>query len=243
MIRDHASIEELLAARALGGLDADEVETLERELAAHGDCDECRSLEAAFDATAGRLAFALDPEPVSDAVVDRILAMASDAGDPLRVGEASGSTDEVGERRAQRTGRGWRTAVAIAAAFLFVVVAGAIVTAPRTAEIGGITAAQRFVRFDGDGDLAMAFVPGQPGAVLIGTGLPDPGPGNLYEIWLIRGGTPISGGCVRSNEGRLATFIQADVSQAELMAVTIEPPSCPSQPTSSPFATAQVPSA
>jgi hypothetical protein len=243
MIRDHATIEELLAARALGGLDDDDVETLERELAAHGDCAECRSLEATFDETAGRLAFSLDPEPVSDAVVDRILASAPGDEDVVRIGEAPSPTDEVDERRGRRTGRGWRTAVAVAAAILLVVVAGAIVTAPRTAEIGGVTAAQRFVRFEGDGDLAMAFVPGQPGAAFIGTGLPDPGPGNLYEIWLIRGDTPVSGGCVSPSEGRLATFIDADVSQAELMAVTIEPSSCPSQPTSPPFATAQLPSA
>jgi hypothetical protein len=242
MIRDHAKIEELLAVRAMGGLDGDDVETLERELAAHGDCAECRSLEAAFDETAGRLAFALDPEPVSEAIVDRILAMAP-GEDAARMGEAAGRTDEVGERRGRQTGRRWRTAVAIAAAFLLIVVAGAIVTAPRTAGIGGVTASQTFVRFDGDGDLAMAFVPGQPGAAFIGTGLPDPGPGNLYEIWMIRGETPISGGCVSPSEGSLAAFIGADVSQAELMAVTIEPASCPSQPTSVPFSTARLPSA
>ena len=45
MTRDHALIDELLSARALDGLDETDAAVLARELAAHGDCDECRRLE------------------------------------------------------------------------------------------------------------------------------------------------------------------------------------------------------
>jgi hypothetical protein len=247
MTRDHGRIEELLAVRALGGLDGDDRDVLERELADHGDCAECRELERSFSETAGRLAFALDPEPVDPTIAERILAAPREAhGDDASPGTLATSTtppDEVAAARERRRRPGWRTLVAVAAAFALVVVVGAVVTSPRTTGIGGVSAAQTFVRFEGEGALAMAFVPGRPGAAFVGTGLPDPGPGNLYEIWLIRGETPVSGGCVTPTDGTLVAFIDADVSQADLMALTIEPTSCPSQPTSAPFSTAPLPSA
>ena len=77
MKRDHALIEELLAVRSLGGLDGADVERLERELAAHGDCDVCRQLEAGYEETAGRLAFALDPMAVGADQADAILQRAT----------------------------------------------------------------------------------------------------------------------------------------------------------------------
>lgn len=246
MTRDHGRIEELLAVRALGGLDGDDHDLLERELADHGDCAECRELERSFSETAGRLAFSLDPEPVDAAMADRILATAPEAaGDRPTVGtlgDPSASADEVAAARERRRRPGWRALVAVAAAFVLVAAVGAVVTAPRTTGISGVSAAQTFVRFQGEGALAMAFVPGRPGAAFVGTGLPDPGPGNLYEIWLIRGETPISGGCVTPTDGTLVAFTDADVTQADLMALTIEPMSCPSQPTSAPFSTAPLPS-
>ena len=43
--RDHSEIEELLAVRALGGLEPDEERALERAMAEHGpDCEVCRRL-------------------------------------------------------------------------------------------------------------------------------------------------------------------------------------------------------
>ena len=75
MMLDHGRIEELLAVRALSGLDGDDVRDLENELRAHGpDCQECRRLEREFDETAAMIAFSLDPEPVDPGLADRILA-------------------------------------------------------------------------------------------------------------------------------------------------------------------------
>jgi hypothetical protein len=244
MTRDHARIEELLAVQALDGLDGDDRDELDRELAAHGDCATCRDLEAGFAETAGRLAFALDPERVDGAIADRIVATpraatirdATAAEDPVRVPDV----DELAEARDRRW-RPWRVPVAVAAAFVLVVVAGAVVTSTRTTGIDDVSAAQTFVRFEGEGSLAMAFVPGRPGAAFVGTGMPDPGPGNLYEIWMIQGGAAVSGGCVAPSDGTLVTFVDADVSTADLMALTIEPASCPGQPTSEPFSSAPVP--
>ena len=84
MTLDHALIDELLAIRALDGLDEDDAALLERELAAHGDCDECRRLEVEHAEVAGMLALALDPRPVDENMADRILAPRTGAGPDRR---------------------------------------------------------------------------------------------------------------------------------------------------------------
>jgi hypothetical protein len=81
----------------------------------------------------------------------------------------------------------------------------------------------------------MAYVPGTSGVVFWGAGLPDPGPGYTYELWMIDDDTPIPGGRVTPVDGRLAAFVDADIGTAEQMAVTIEPSSCPGAPTSEPI--------
>jgi hypothetical protein len=212
MNRDHTVIEELLAVRALGGLDGDDVQLLERELASHGDCAECRRLEAAYEETAGHLAFALDPAPVS---TDAAAVIAARPG----------------------RNRPWLVFATVAAALVLVLVAVAVL-GPRTIGVHPATQ-QTVVHFTGSaGELAMAYVPGQPGAILVGTGFDDPGPDKVYEVWMITGQTPTSGGCVRPHDGSIATTVNGDVSGADLMAVTVEPASCPSQPTSQPVLTA-----
>ena len=164
-----------------------------RERASHGDCEECARLEAEFSETAGRLAFSLDPMPVDAAMADRILAAS-----PAVAAEPAASVDELGERR-QRRGRGWRAAVAVAAVIAVLLVAVAVVRPDRTTAIASASTTQRLVEFSGsgEGELAVAFTPGESGAVLWGSNLPDPGQDKVYEIWMIQDGTPVSGGCFR----------------------------------------------
>ena len=66
----------------------------------------------------------------------------------------------------------------------------------------------------------------------------DPGADKVYEIWMITGTTPVSGGCVRPHDGSIVAFVQANLSGVDLMAVTVEASSCPSQPTTAPFLSA-----
>jgi len=233
--RDHAVIEELLAIRSLGGLDGDDAALLERELASHGDCEECRRLASAYDETAGRLAFFLEPEPVDRAQADAILRRANHpatqevvAPPPVAV-----PIDELGERRASHR-RSWPALVAAAVAILLVVSAVALFGPQRSTEVEASTA-QQVVGFTGDeGQLAMAYRPGEPGALLVGTGLPDPGADKVYAIWMLQGTTPVSGGCVRPHDGSIVVFVDADLAGTDQMAVTVEPASCPSAPTTTP---------
>lgn len=235
MTRDHASIDELLAIRSLGGLDGDDALLLERELAAHGDCDECRRLEAEHNEVAGMLALSLDPRPVDGAMADRIVADAQrEEREPDRITVAS-SSDELSARRDARLGR-WQAAFGIAAAIALIL---AFVLATRPG--GGVTVPGTIVAFEGArGELAMAYTPGERGALVWGAGLPDPGGGKTYELWMIEGGNPVRGACLAPTDGAVAAYLDADLSSAELMAVTVESADCPSAPTTDPVFTAEL---
>ena len=72
------------------------------------------------------------------------------------------------------------------------------------------------------------------GSVYVSRLLPAPGPDETYEIWMIEGDTPTSGGCVTPIEGRLALHVDAEIGTTELMALTVESAACPSKPTTAP---------
>ena len=241
--RDHTVIEELLSVDALGGLDDDDRDLLDRERATHGDCEECARLESEFAEVAGRLGLALDPVAVPAGMADDVLRAAGEdvSSEPLVIvsddGEAAAT--EAGGRRVQRSGPSWRALVAVAAAFALFVGGWAVRSAMDPG--GGELAASRFVRFEGEaGTLAMAYEPGRPGAVFFGSELPDPGDGRAYEIWMIEDGRAVSGGCVRPEDGRILTFVEANIGSTEQMAVTVEPASCPAAPTTDPVLTASL---
>jgi len=230
---NHDRIEELLAARVLGGLDDADAAALEVEMASHGDCEECRQIERELTETAGRMAFALDPVAVDPGMADRILATGTSRG--------AGPTETADAVTRRREGRGWRTVVAVAAAMALVAVVAATALRPggRTTDVTA-RPAQTIVRFQGDaGNLAMAYTPGAPGAIFWGSDLPDPGADHVYEIWMIQGDTPVSGGCVTPNaDGSLAVAVDADLGTTSEMAVTVEPASCPGAPSGVPVLTA-----
>lgn len=234
MNRDHAQIEELLAVGSLGGLDGDDVDRLQRELASHGECEECRRLTIAYDETAGRLGFALDPMPVNEQQADEILRRATHpATQDLAPSPPAIPIGELRERRSRR-GRAWPALVAAAAVVVLVVSAVAIFGSLRSTGVTVLTN-QTVVGFNGDaGELAMAYQPGRPGALLVGSAFTDLGSDKVYEIWMLQGSTAVSGGCVRPHDGTIVAFVDADLGDTDQMAVTVEPASCPSQPTTAP---------
>jgi hypothetical protein len=234
MMRDHSVIDELLAARALDGLDGDDDARLERELATHRPCEECDRLQAEHAEVAGRLAFALDPRAVPAGTVDRILAepQRATATPHEEVSRHEVARDEVGRRRDAKLRR-WQAATGVAAAIAVLL---AIVLITR-----GPVVPDRFVPFrGGSGELAMAYTPGEPGVFVWGIGLPDPGPGKVYELWMFRNGTPIRGACLSPADGSLASFVDTDLGSSEAMAVTVESEACPAAPTTEPVYTADL---
>lgn len=232
MMRDHSLIEELSAVDALGGIDGDDRELLERERASHGDCAECRAIEAGFAEAAGSLAATLTPLPVDDGMADLILDRARRASPPAPTGEPE---DELAERRSRNPRFLMGLAAAAVVAVLAIVAANAI--SPAVTGIEAATPSQRIVRFEGavDGTLAMAYTPGEAGAVFVGSGLPDPGDGRVFEIWMIDEGEAVSGGCVVPADGVVALRVDANIGTTDTMAVTAESADCPAAPTTDPL--------
>ena len=220
MNRDHVTIDELLAARALDGLDPEESALLDRAMAEHGDCEICRGLEAEHRETAALLAYTVDLRPVDPAMAERI----------LRGGAPAAAGAPRPDPRLRRWQAAFGAAAAVAAALAVVLVAGR-----------GPVVTDRFVRFEGGaGELAAAYAPGEEGLVLFGSGLPDPGPGNVYVLWLIADGKPARGACVAPRDGSVGTFVPADAGDTELLAITVESSSCPDAPTTDPVYTATI---
>ncbi|MEX2274197.1 MAG: anti-sigma factor [Actinomycetota bacterium] len=247
---DHDRIEELIAARALGGIDPEDARALERESAEHGpDCIDCRRLMDEYDEIAGRLAFALAPAPVRAEMEDEILRRtlvddgpaATSAAPPS---EQSRSPAALDERRAARSARRAGVARGVAAvAAAFVLFAGGWVIGANLGEDTPLDlSAARVVSFDSqEGELAVAFEPGEPGVLILGTGLPSPGPGKVYEVWMIEGDTPTPGPCLRPGpDGSIVELVDAELGTTDTMAVTVEPEGCSLAPTSEPIAVADL---
>ena len=134
-----------------------------------------------------------------------------------------------------RRGRSWPALAAAAVAAVLVIAAVAIIGPTRTTEVQASTD-QRVVSFSGDsGVLAMAYQPGEPGALFVGSDLADPGADKVYAIWMLQGSTAVNGGCVRPHDGSIVAFVDADLGDTDQMAVTVEPEACPSQPTTAPI--------
>ena len=220
MNRDHSAIDELLAARALDGLDPDETARLERAMAEHGDCDTCRRLEAEHRETASMLAYAVEPRPVDPAVAERILR------------EPEPGVVRLPDPRVRR----WQAAFGVAAA-VAAVLAVALVAGPDD----GVVPVERFVTFEGgQGELAAAYAPGREGLLVLGSDLPDLGAGKVYELWLIDDGKPSPAACLTPRDGSLGAFVPADPTDAEVLAITVESASCPDAPTTDPVYTATI---
>jgi anti-sigma-K factor RskA len=237
----HERIDELAGLRALGGLDPDDERALDALLFEHGpDCPDCRRIELEYAEMAGRMAFAIAPAAVREGLEDELVERARAERPPLsgrapRSRATSGAEPVGPEQRAGDRAGVWRTIGAVAAAL--VLFAGGWLVGTRTTN-GGLEAVQeaRVVPFQGQqGELAIAYQPGERGILLLGAHLPVP-EGRVYEVWMIQGKQrPVSGGCITPpRSGTLVHFVNADLGDTDTMAVTAEPSSCPSQPTTKP---------
>ena len=222
-------IDELLAVRALDGLDDDDAALLSREMAAHGDCDECRRLQAEHAEVAGTLALALEPRPVDPQMIDRIVA---EPQRPSAGAAAAPISPSVGTRGPSVAGHAFGVAAAIALILAFVLVArsGDSQTVPTTLVTSRAAPGRSRWRTH----------PGESGVFLWGNDLPDPGEGNVFELWLIEDGQPVRADCLTPTNGSVAAFVDADPSSAQVMAVTVESADCPDAPTTEPIFTAEL---
>ena len=230
-MKDHLRIEELFAARALGGLDAADEEELTRSVTAHGsDCSECRRLEDEYREVAGRLAFALPPERVPGGMADRIL-------------------EEAAARKVPRVPAFRRVAAALAAALLLGLGAvGGYMLAPDA--VPGLTEAAAYIsqsgvlissfEGSGQGSLALAYKPGRTEAYVIGSGLSSAPQGKVYELWLMRGDDVRSAGTFVPNRDVVVARVRSDPSTSDRVAVTLERAPGTRRPTTPPIFAAPI---
>jgi anti-sigma-K factor RskA len=240
-MNDHELIEELTSARALGALEPEDAATLEAKMASHGpDCPECRRLAAQSEEVAGRLAFALGPVSLPEGFEERVVALAT--AEPTVLG---GAPSELERQAVRRRGRRFRPLVAAAAALLLFA-GGWVASDLLEADTGRIPAGARVVALQGEtaGSLTVAYEPGERGVYLLGSDLERLAADRVYELWMIRDGTPVSGACFRpAADGSVFRFVDADVGATDVMAVTVEPSACSKQPTTEPILVAEIASA
>ena len=150
------------------------------ELAAHGDCAECRRLEVRTPRGRGDAASRARSSPGRrrHGGPDPRPPARSDAVPPPRRSMRSRPGGTVASA-------GWRAAFGVAAAVALVL---AIVLATRP---GGGPVPETIVAFEGTpGELALAYTPGERGVLVWATGLPDPGESSVYELWMFEDGDP-----------------------------------------------------
>jgi len=229
-MREHGEIEELLALEAIGGLEPADGARLAELRAEHGPaCAECAALEAEFRDTAAGLAGGLVPARLSDDLEERTVAAA---------------LAEPRSEMAQRRGRSKAWLAVAAAIVLLAVGAGAgYLAAPRSSvaafiEQPGVTLVPFEQSAGSAGTMTLAIGPGGTDAYVIGTGLPTPPDGQVYELWTIAGDTPTAVACVVPTDGHVAQQVQGAFSTADVAAMTVEAASCPSAPTTDPVSVA-----
>jgi Anti-sigma-K factor rskA len=221
---DHDRIEELIAVDALDGLDPEDAETLAEARAAHGPgCEECARLDREYRGVAGALATALDPVPVRAGLEEDLIARAARARRPA-------------EARARRDP--WRRLGLVAAAAALVVggwILRGFAEGPDGLS-GTFLAEATLLPFEGGpGRLAVAYSSAREEAFLLGSGLPTPAEGEVYELWVFDGDRPIPAGCFAPERGEVLTPVDRDVADADLLAVTVEADTCPEAPTTDPI--------
>lgn len=217
---DHEAIRQAIAAYALDAIDGEERTRVEAELLEHlPGCADCATMMREFRELAGDLAVAAPPRPVPADVERRVVR--SIGGEPAA-------------RPAARRGGALRVGAIAAALALGVSVAGNAILAIRAGDAGRrADALARAFSLAGDpesravalrgreGAMVLAFRPGGR-AVLLGDRIPDPPPGRVLELWLLRDGRPVAVQVFRPDRGLVLVEVRADPEGYEAVAVTVE---------------------
>jgi anti-sigma-K factor RskA len=231
---------ELAAGAALHALSPDDERLFRRVLAEH---PEWESIVEADAATAVQLAapFTAEvPRPdIRAALLAQIAITPQNGDDDLPPAEAH-VTDgvEQGDRATAtslRPPRRWSRAIFALAACLAVLVgvgAGAVALNDYLNRPASVVALQQIEASDDasqasvtldDGTTATAhWSPSLGSAVLVADGLAAPAEGMTYELWFVRGETPVSAGVFDVDDGDATAVLSGDMHEGDVIAVTVE---------------------
>lgn len=212
----HDEIRESIPAYALHALAPEEARDVEAHLA---DCVECRRELAVFEEAASSLAAGFEPHEPPAMLRRRVLDAVRPRG------------------RTVRLGPGWATALAAAAAIVVVLV-GIVVSLEQrltglNTQVGSeaqalallADPASRVATLSGSaaGSVRFIFDPATGRGALVATGLRDPGPDLVYQLWLVAGATPRSAGVFRPTSGTpVIVTVGADFPRYQAVAISVE---------------------
>lgn len=229
----------LIGAYSLDALPDDDRRDFEEHLAV---CGFCREEVSQFQSVAALLAVVVEETPpvvVREQVLRRI--------DLLRQVPPSASPGPGLKRSVALRGPRLAPMFATAAAFVLAVTLG--VTLGGRADPGQQQRAELLSSPDartvllsgaGTGNINYLYSPSVGRGLLAAAGLQAPDGDEVYQLWLIRGGTPASAGTFSPGAGGegLELLVDADAAGAEAIALTVEPQGGSPAPTGAVIASA-----
>jgi anti-sigma-K factor RskA len=230
-----SDIHALSGAYAVDALDDAERVEFEEHLAT---CAECRAEVASLRETAALLAEGESETPPASLRAGVLSGISRVRPLPPETTAPAESTTEANVVR-----RRWWPQLLAAAAAVVLLAAGAVAWHPwqhdRTTladRILGAPDAMKVVeRLPGGGDLTLVRSASLKRAVLIGHGVPDPGAGKTYQMWLQQPGEDmVSAGLMPDADE--PTVLRGDAATAAAAAVSVEPEGGSEAPTTKPVA-------
>ena len=228
---DHDAADELLAGYVLGSLTGPDAEEADRLLTEHvPDCLTCRSTLDAFRGVTGELGLVADPVSPPETLLPRI------------------ERELTGGRR--RGGQPWGPARIVAGAAAAVVLMGVVglslmndgssgpsqlLTKADLAQVNQLKAqpgAESAPITSTVADAEEVEPPDHSEIYVMGT-FETPGPGSVYRLWAVRGGSMTYLGDLNPTGGVVAFRVAVDPATVDSLLLTLEPAaSPPSQPVS-----------
>jgi hypothetical protein len=248
MTMDHERVRQLLAGQALGALSGADAEAAEEALAEHvPSCASCRDLVEGFRAVAGDLALAVPPRAAPDTLWDSLRRSVSEGGRPparrapLWAAAAAVALLGLAGWNAMLNQRASRADVRRAqmADTMQVITHPQVTVRPLAAAVSPPAASP--APPSAAPRMAIAYVPAIRRLVLLGSDIPEPEDGRLYQLWFTVNGRPVAGATTFVPEdGLVVVRIAFDPSRYEGIWITEEPEGGSPSPTSSPLVAASL---
>ncbi len=226
MTREHDALRDLLAPVALGAAEPDEVARVEAHAA---ECAVCREELAGLRAASDVLALAVPQREPSPALRESLMAtVRSEAAERQAAAEQEPAAPAPVGRGERRRGRSWLRpwpAVAVVAAIAALLLGWNIVL-QTTSDSGGEEVTELAVTGTPDAPGItgeVLYVPDEETAVVRLRGLPALDPGDAYQLWVLRDGTPESAGLFEPVGPAQAVRVAEDLAGADALAVTAQP--------------------
>jgi hypothetical protein len=229
---DHDRWADSLAAWMLGALPEDEAEGFRAHLAGCATCrDDAASLQVAVDALPASAAPASPPAALKErvlAVVEREASLLQAAGP-----DADRATPPRRSRFPWLSGLTLRPALAVPLVLLLLVLGGGAALLGRDAFDSGPRVVVARVNPELKGARASLEINGDR-ARLVGTRLPSPPPGHIYQVWLDRGGAspePTAALFSTRRDGSASVDVPGSLDGVRAVMVTAEPSGGSEKPT------------